>query len=549
MPAMRRRRSLARIAFLFAACVALALVFSYAFLLPWLVHRKIAAALGSMGLTAVRLDVRRVTPWRLELTDLRAGDVTPHRIAAVVVDYSPALLRNGRIRAVRLTGVDVTLDLRNGRIDTGVPSDGKSSTKPTARATLDLPFDRIDLESSSVNLKLTRQTTRLPARGSLARQSDGRFRIELVLTDYDKPLSLTGTVGPGSGDFDLEAVGEGLSAADMTAIASAFWPGVHLTAQGTFNGNARTHWSDGRGEATLIIQPNALSLNMSRGGEKSSHVQGINGQFQIQASLVSGSAAHATLTVQGASFDGTSWGCAAEAISGEVTSDDLLKLTTKDAQTLKVGKSTIGKMEFAAGSVIFRMNNAHAISVRKTEWTWLGGTVSAENFGLDFLHPRLDAAVQITQVDLHQLLLLFAPTKASGDGKITGRLPVIVDWPAVHFGDGSLQAAPGGSVQIKDVGAAAAALDQTGQSGSTEVKRRVLEALSDFRFDVLHAALRNDSQGLAADLHLTGKGRTGSRTPLDIEMRIHGLDDLLKLYLGYQHRASSIPEHKSVKQI
>jgi len=153
--------------------------------------------------------------------------------------------------------------------------------------------------------------------------------------------------------------------------------------------------------------------------------------------------------------------------------------------------------------------------------------------------------VQIARVDLRRLLLLFAPTKAGGEGKITGHLPVIVDWPAVHFGDGSLQAAPGGLLEIKDIGAAAAALDQTGQSGSTEVKRRVLEALGDFQFDVLHAALGNDSQGLAADLHLTGKGRTGPRTPLDIQMRIHGLDDLLKLYLGYISRTSSMPEKKA----
>ena len=548
---MRRRRYLFRIAFLLAAGLALALVFSYLFLLPWLVHRKIEAAVRSMGLKTMRFEVRRVTPWRLELTDVQTGDVVPDRIADVAIDYSPAVLRNGRLRAIRLTGVDVTLDLRNGRIDTGPLSDGKFTAKPTAtaRAALDLPFDRIDLESSYVTLKLAGKTIRLPARGDFVRQADARFRVELVLTENDKQLSLNGTVGPASGDFDLDAIGEGLSAADLTAIASAFLPAVHLTAKGSFNGSARSHWSDGRGEATLTIQPNALSLNISRAGGKPSHVQGINGQFQIQVSLTPGSAVHGKLTMQGASFDGTSWGCAAEAISGEVTSDDLRNLTTKDAQTLNVGKVTIGKMVFAAGSVDFRMNNAHAISVRRTQWTWLGGAVSAENFGLDFVHPRLDATVQIAQVDLHQLLLLFAPTKANGDGKITGSLSVMLDWPAIHFGEGSLLAAPGGSVQIKDIGAAAAALDQTGQSGSTEVKRRVLEALGDFQFDVLHAALRNDSQGLAADLHLAGKGRTGSRTPLDIEMRIHGLDDLLKMYLGYQDRTLSKPKQKSGERV
>ena len=533
---MRRRRSFSRLAFLVAANLTVALVISYAFLLPWLVHRKIASALRSTGLTTVRFDVRRVTPWTLELTDVQAGDVTPDRIAAIVIDYSPSVLRDGRIHAARLTGADITLDLRKGRIDIGPLSDGKFSSKPATGAALDLPFDRLDLESSSVTLKLARQTIRLPARGYLARQTDARFRVELALTLDHKQLSLTGTIGPASSDIDLAAVGEGLSAADMTAIVSAFWPDVHLAAEGSFNGSVRGHWSGGRGEATLMIQPNAVSLNITRGRGKPSHVQGINGQFQMQVSLASGSVVHAKLTVQGASFDGTSWGCAAEAISGEVTSDDLLKLTTKDAQTIKVGKATIGKMEFSAGSINFRTNNAHAITVHKTQWTWLGGTVSAENFGLDSGHPRLDATVQIAQVDLRQLLNFFAPTKTSGDGKITGHLPVVVDWPDIHFGDGSVEAAPGGSVQLKDIKAIAAALDQTGQSGSTQVKREVLEALGDFQFDVLHAALRNDPQGLSADLNLSGRGRTGSRTPMAVEMRIHGLDDLLKLYLGYQHR-------------
>jgi hypothetical protein len=546
---MRRRRSLFRFAFVVAAGLTLALVLAYAFLLPWVVHRKIASALDSMGLTPVRFDVHRVTPWTLELRDVQAGDVTPDRISAIVVDYSPAVLRSGRIHTVRLTGVDVTLDLRKGRIDTGPWADGKFSTKPKALAALDLPFDRLELESSSLTLTLARQTIRLPAKGYLVRQGDARFRVELALTVDHKQLNLSGTIGPASSDIDLAAGGEGLSAADITAITSAFWPGVHLTAEGSLNGSARGHWSGGRGEATLIVQPNALSLNIIGRGGKPSRVQGISGRFQMQMSHDPGSAVHAKLTMQGASLDGTSWGCAAKAIRGEVTYDDLLKLTTNAGQSIGVGKLTIGKMEFADGSVIFRMNNAHAINIQRTQWTWLGGTVSAENFGLDSLHPKLDATVQIAEVDLRQLLIFFAPTTASGDGTITGRFPVVVDWPDIHFGDGSLLAAPGGSVQVKDMKAIAAALDQTGQSGSTEVRRRVLEALGDFQFDVLRAALRNDSQGLGADLHLNGKGRTGSRTPLDIEIRIHGLDDLLKLYLGYQHSASSSAEAINVDRV
>jgi len=536
----RRLHRLRRAGYVIIALFVVVIV-GYCFGLRWFIHRQIIAALHSAGIRVVQVSVRRVTPWTLELTDLQTGEAAPDRIATIAVGYSPSTLWNRRVSEVRLSGVDVSLALGDGRFDIGPLSGIKSSgTSKGPAAPLDLPFNRIVLQSSSITVHLPAETLHVPAQGSLTRRGDGAFQVDLNLTVSLRPLHVTGTVGPTSRDIDLAATTERLDAAPVAEVASAFLSAARLTAHGSVTATARVHRSGGKSEAALTIEPSAVSLTFvpHTRSQQPTTVEDITGILQTEVSLASDTPARGAVTFRDLALTARSWNGSAQAIAGAVTFDDVAKLKTQPAQTIHVGKLTIGKMQFTDGLLVFDVAGAHSMGIHKTQWSWLGGTVSAADFHLDPSQPKVNATVQLAVVDLHELLAFFAADKASGEGKLSGRIPLVVDWPAISFGRGNLQASRG-RVQIKDLKAMSAALDQTGQSGTSDVKKRVIEALSDFEYDVLRADLLSDSSGLTAGVHLSGRGHGGARTPLDTELKIHGIDDVLKLYLGYQRQKSA----------
>ena len=536
---MTRRRFLLRTGYAIAVAVVLAAA-AYVFFLPWIVRRELAAALNAAGLPGVQFDVRGVSPFSLDLIDFQARGAAD-RIGAVAMRYTPASLWHRRVQGIRLVGVELALAVRDGRFDAGPFGGFKSTGPPAGPGPLDLPFDRIDLESSAVALQLPGRTIRVPAKGTFVRQDDGGFKADLYLTLEGKPLRITGTVGPMRGDVDFAVAGNALDAATVAAVGSAFSAGPPLAAGGTLGVDGRARGSAGRGEASLLLTPVGVSVTVpSKAVGPPTNVGGVGGVFKVEASVAPGSAARGRLTLQGAGFTAAPSSVSCEKIDGVIAFDDFATLTTEPAQALSFGKLTAGKMEFTGGSLVFRLNGRRPADVLRTRWSWLGGVVGADDFHVDPAHPALDATVQATDVDLHRLLAFFAPDKATGEGKVSGRLPVFADGTDVRFGNGSVWASAGGVVRVKDLAAMSATLDQAGQSGGADVKQKVIEALADFGYDVLRADLKNGPQGLAAGVHLAGRGRTGSHARLDVEVNLRGLGDLLRVYLGYQRGMASL---------
>jgi hypothetical protein len=90
------RRHLRRITVAFAAAGVL-IVLAQWMLLPWLLHNRIAAALGDAGVRDARFRVTRATLWGSRLSDLTAGDGATLRLQQVDLDYSLADLRAGKL--------------------------------------------------------------------------------------------------------------------------------------------------------------------------------------------------------------------------------------------------------------------------------------------------------------------------------------------------------------------------------------------------------------------------------------------------------------------
>jgi hypothetical protein len=224
-------------------------------------------------------------------------------------------------------------------------------------------------------------------------------------------------------------------------------------------------------------------------------------------------------------------------VGGAVALADLSPPKTPPGQRIVASTLKVGALELTQGAVEFQVRDADTIHVERTQWLAFGGTVWAGDFVIDAQAP-IQVTLHAQGIELKELLDTFARGKASGQGRISGELPLTIAGSNVQFGDGRVVSLQGGQVQIKDaetlaaVAAGAAAAAQS-PSQKEQLQRNIIQALSDFQYDRLTAQLQSDPGGqLSAHIRMRGHGRTGAKQGLDYELNLHRLDLALKSYLS-----------------
>ena len=181
------------------------------------------------------------------------------------------------------------------------------------------------------------------------------------------------------------------------------------------------------------------------------------------------------------------------------------------------------------------MSDSATMRVKHTEWTWLQGRVWADDVVVTADQP-IRVTLHAQDLELRELLETFAKDKASGQGKISGQVPIVIDGSNVQFGEGMFTAFQGGAIQMKDATTlqttAEAAAQSASGAASGQIKKNIIEALKDFQYDKLSARLEKDAKGgLVGRVRMGGRGRAGAKQALAYDLNINGLDDLLRSYL------------------
>ena len=261
------------------------------------------------------------------------------------------------------------------------------------------------------------------------------------------------------------------------------------------------------------------------------------------------------MNVQNASFTVANSALAAETVAGDVQFNSLSPLTSPLDQKLTIGKLTVGQMALSDGQVSFQMTASDTINIRQTRWNWLGGEVFAQGIQVHSGPTGVDPiamTMQVREIELKDLLALFSQGKADGDGKLSGFIPVTtISGSKVAYGDGRITAMTGGGLQVKDQAsvtsiAEAAATNAKSTFSPLELKANIIAALTDFEYEKLTAQLSNEDGKLVGYVRITGHGRTGAKQPVDYELRVNGIDKLLKAYVSIQ--AASLPRQQRYKR-
>ena len=533
MPRPRRRRHL-RLMLVVALSVALALLIGQFFILPMLLREQIENALHESGIDAVRFRVARATLWGAELADIGAGEGSAVHIDHIALDYSLGDLRRGRLNAIRILGATVRLGMRDGRFDftplqSLVSQRRESATTLPANATAQIPVQRIELEDSKLILMTPKAPVNVPLGGSLVPHSDGRLSVSLQIGEErafvlgaelkGQQLTFAGSADPGRTLLTVRAI----------------WPDADVSADGKLKLSGTLNWEDqpATGQARLEILGD--SGTVAPGDVRNAKLHLSAGVFEVAARFGGSSdSPPLRLNVNKASIAMADQGFSASGITGQVNLLSFSPLRTPPEQTFVADSLKIGSLDFTHGTIDFQMSSQTQMSVKHTQWAWLGGSVWADNFTIS--NQPLAITLHAKDVELAGVLALTAQGKASGQGKISGDIPVTIEGSNVQFGTGQLAAASGGNVQIKDMEAISPTAEAAAQSveaaSSEQIKKNVIEALSDFQYDTLSMSLEKTPQGgLIGHVHMKGHGRTGAKQPIDYELNVTGLDKLLRGYL------------------
>lgn len=199
----------------FLATAAVLLVVTYVALL-WTVSRFVSQLAATAIPGGVAYRIVRVTPWELELADIRLpGAKAPHA-ALLSLRFTPRRVVRGEVDAVSIVGLRLHASLGpDGMTMTSLPAGGGDSDW-----LLQLPA-RIDVQDAVVELATAEGGVSLPLSGSVVRQASVvRFHAAGNAGDVDAEATAVLTRLPG-GTLDLQTQGRAMV---PVAAAMKLWP-------------------------------------------------------------------------------------------------------------------------------------------------------------------------------------------------------------------------------------------------------------------------------------------------------------------------------------
>ncbi|MDX1678811.1 YdbH domain-containing protein, partial [Arsukibacterium sp.] len=139
------------------------------------------------------------------------------------------------------------------------------------------------------------------------------------------------------------------------------------------------------------------------------------------------------------------------------------------------------------------------ISLQQAELQLMQGHITANNQQLDFSQRTNQLLLQLQQIDLASLLQQHPTNDFTGNGKLSGSVPIVISNNGISVNNGYIAAeAPGGRLQYQSQSASAMAK-------SNRNMKLVFDALENFHYTVLSSDVSYDTSGkLVLGLKLQG---------------------------------------------
>ncbi|HVJ43563.1 MAG TPA: YdbH domain-containing protein [Dongiaceae bacterium] len=385
-------------------------------------------------------------------------------------------------------------------------------------------------------------------RGKLALQSLQMTRQALLALMANIQLDLTATPGQGTGSANL-AIGDlempnvmapfrlaaKAAVKDMKLDVSSTLvePKSNATLSVTGNYNLAQHTGQGHVDfatptfATNSWQPTDLVPLLGRYMRDISGAVGLKGDFTIAAD----NSVNSDIDLALGNITGKIGPAAVQNLNSVIHFDRLWPLSTSPGQSLAAEQIVLG-LPFTNGLLHFDIDDGKTIKIDSGALSLANGQVTLDPTTLSIDAPVQQLNLKVDRLGVGDLFKLINIAGLTGEGEISGTIPVSLFPEGVLIKDAKLTATGPGSLKY-DAGAAPAAVKNAGESVNM-----ALSALSDFHYKELVITLDRQLTGDAAlGLHISGSNpKFYNGYPVEFNFTASGrLDEILRQGLaGYQ---------------
>ena len=238
------------------------------------------------------------------------------------------------------------------------------------------------------------------------------------------------------------------------------------------------------------------------------------------------------LKIDGAAFTMPEMKLSGNGINLEFTIPRLAEMASAPERKLSFKNIQFDEIKFSDGDIRFRMESPTSYRLENAVLSWCGGRVRTNSTSFTAGQKEYAATLYCDRLQLSELLRQTGVGKLSGEGRVSGSIPVKFSLEEIAFDDAFLYSTPGETGTIKGELNESAA----GGTGSSVELAIAREAMKDFSYSWVKLGLNTDKaapENLKMTLQLDGKPKndlyfkydekTGIFKPSDIPCRFQGI--------------------------
>jgi hypothetical protein len=192
-------------------------------------------------------------------------------------------------------------------------------------------------------------------------------------------------------------------------------------------------------------------------------------------------------------------------IAGSIDFNDLMVPESIPGQVLTIDKVNVNQFEFDTARLRFSIEDGKSVNIENLRFNWCNGLVSTESIRLPGKDNVLSLILYCDRLELSALLKQMGAFHAEGEGRLSGRIPLVYSDGNISFDKGFLFSTPGkgGRVVIENTKTLTAGIPMdTPEFVQLDLAR---EALKDFDYQWAKLELNTFEDTLDMKLELDGK--------------------------------------------
>ncbi len=202
-------------------------------------------------------------------------------------------------------------------------------------------------------------------------------------------------------------------------------------------------------------------------------------------------------------------------VSGTVQLTDLFPVTTNGFQTINVASVDMDALQLGAGDITFELPGDETLGISNAAFPWFGGQLVVADATAGFSGEAL-IPLKARDVDLEQVFEFFDVEGLSGEGILSGDLPLIFEGGRARIENGLIQSQ--GPGVIRYVGQAAEQASAAGENAKV-----AFDFLRDLRFSEMEVSINGALDGeIRFGMRFEGVG--------DVTVRNRNVKDVPVLY-------------------